>query len=82
MKLIGNLRKQVEETNCKEEAKKIIENAGMLLTDEELNIITAGGLFSSQEQPEDNSIKGICKCGQKGEIGHVCPCCGSQYTYL
>ena len=42
MKLIGNLKKQVEETNSKEEAKELIENAGMLLTDEELDNVTGG----------------------------------------
>lgn len=42
MKLVGNLKKQVEETNSKEEAKELIENAGMLLTDEELDNVTGG----------------------------------------
>ena len=43
MKLIGNLKKQVEETKNKEEAKEIIEKAGMELTDDELDNITGGG---------------------------------------
>ena len=42
MKLVGELKKQVEETNNKEEAKELIENAGMLLTDEELDNVTGG----------------------------------------
>ena len=42
MKLIGNLKKQVEETNSKEEAKEIIEKAGMQLTDEELDNVAGG----------------------------------------
>ena len=42
MKLIGNLKKQVEETKNKEEAKELIENAGMQLTDEELDNVTGG----------------------------------------
>ncbi len=37
MKLIGNLKKQVEETNNKEEAKEVIEKAGMELTNDELH---------------------------------------------
>ncbi len=37
MKLIGNLKKQVEETKNKEEAKEVIEKAGMELTDDELD---------------------------------------------
>ena len=36
------LKKQVEETKNKEEAKELIENAGMLLTDEELDNVTGG----------------------------------------
>ena len=42
MKLIGNLKKQVEETNSKKEAKELIKEAGMLLTDEELDNVTGG----------------------------------------
>ena len=42
MKLVGNLKKQVEETKSKEEAKKVIEKAGMELTDEELDNVTGG----------------------------------------
>ena len=42
MKLIGELKKQVEETKSKEEAKEIIEKAGMQLTDEELDNVTGG----------------------------------------
>ena len=42
MKLVGELKKQVEETKNKEEAKELIENAGMELTDEELDCVTGG----------------------------------------
>ena len=42
MKLIGNLKKQVEETKNKEEAKEVIEKAGMELTDEELDKVAGG----------------------------------------
>ncbi len=42
MKLVGELKKQVEETNSKEEAKEVIEKAGMQLTDEELDNVTGG----------------------------------------
>ena len=42
MKLVGNLKKQVEETKNKEEAKEVIEKAGMELTDEELDQVTGG----------------------------------------
>ena len=36
MKLIGNLRKQVESEGTQEGRKKLIERAGMKLTDDEL----------------------------------------------
>lgn len=42
MKLVGNLKKQVEETKNKEEAKKVIEKAGMELTDDELETVAGG----------------------------------------
>ncbi len=42
MKLIGELKKQVEETRNKEEAKDILEKAGMELTDEELDQVVGG----------------------------------------
>ena len=43
MKLIGELKKQVESTSTKEEAKDVIANAGMELTDDELEMVTGGG---------------------------------------
>lgn len=43
MKLIGNLKNQVEKANSKEEAKGIIEKAGMQLTEDELNMVVGGG---------------------------------------
>ena len=42
MKLVGELKKQVEETKNKEEAKEVIEKAGMQLTDEELDHVAGG----------------------------------------
>ncbi len=46
MELSGDLKKQVEQAETKEEMKKLIENAGMKLTDDELNMV-AGGLWPS-----------------------------------
>ena len=43
MKLTGNLKKQVEKAESKEEKKGLIENAGMLLTDDELEQVSGGG---------------------------------------
>ena len=42
MKLIGELKKQVESTNTKEEAKDVIANAGIELTDDELDNVVGG----------------------------------------
>ncbi len=43
MKLIGNLKKQVENAETKTEKKSLIEKAGMLLTDDELEHVAGGG---------------------------------------
>ena len=45
MNLTGDLKNQVEKAESKEEKKKLIENAGMELTDEEMNEV-AGGEYS------------------------------------
>lgn len=42
MELVGKLKEQVEKTESKDEAKKVIEEAGMLLTDEELDNVAGG----------------------------------------
>ena len=42
MKLVGELKDKVERAENPEEAKKIIEEAGMELTDEEMNQVAGG----------------------------------------
>ncbi len=42
MKLTGELKKQVEMAGSKEEMKKLIEEAGMELTDSELDQVAGG----------------------------------------
>jgi len=42
MKLIGNLKKQVDQTESREEARSLIEKAGMLLEDDELENVAGG----------------------------------------
>ncbi len=42
MELTGKLKEQVEQTETKEEAKVVIEDAGFKLTDEELDTIAGG----------------------------------------
>lgn len=43
------MKKQVEETNSKEEAKEVIGNTDMELTDDELDCITGGNGFDGSE---------------------------------
>ncbi len=43
MKLIGNLKKKVENAKTKEEARDTIKKAGMLLDDDELEQVSGGG---------------------------------------
>ena len=42
MKLTGELKKQVEKTDNRDEKKRLIEEAGMELTDEEMDIVSGG----------------------------------------
>ncbi len=42
MKLTGNLKRQVENEGTMDGRKKLIEKAGMLLTDEELDKVVGG----------------------------------------
>ena len=42
MKLTGELKKQVEKAESKQEKKSLIENAGMLLSDDELENVAGG----------------------------------------
>ena len=73
MKLIGNLKKQVEETKNKEEAKEVIEKAGMELTDEELDQVAGGGPRSISW----GEIYYCCKCYENsGPEGEKCSCGG------
>ena len=42
MKLTGKLKEQVEKAESKDEKKSLIEKAGMLLTDDELDLVSGG----------------------------------------
>jgi hypothetical protein len=51
MKLTGELKKQVEKAETKDEKKSLIENAGMLLNDDELEMVSGGaeeGIMQTQ----------------------------------
>ena len=47
MKLVGDLKDKVEKAANQEEAKKIIEEAGMELTEEELDQVAGGIIIPS-----------------------------------
>ena len=55
MKLTGILKKQVEKAENKEEAKDLIKDAGMKLTEEELEQITGGAGFKNYD-PEQKLL--------------------------
>ena len=69
MKLIGNLKKQVEETKNKEEAKEVIEKAGMKLTDEELDQVTGGARIGEGNISRINHNCGLTGGVRIGEVG-------------
>ncbi len=45
MKLVGDLKDKVEKTENQEEAKEVIEKAGMKLTDDELEKVAGASPF-------------------------------------
>ncbi len=45
IELTGELKKEVEKAESKEEKKELIEKAGMLLSDEELEEVSGGSPF-------------------------------------
>ncbi len=57
MKLTGRLKKQVEKACSMDEARDIIEKAGMKLTDDEMEMV-AGGVELSNEGDDNTSITG------------------------
>lgn len=60
MKLTGNLKKQVEATATKEEAREAIRNAGMELTDDELDQVAGGGIDGFNLMSGDTCRCSVC----------------------
>ena len=58
MKLTKELKEKVEKAETKEEAKKVIEEAGMILSDDELEQV-AGGLAKSPKSVSTGQGVGI-----------------------
>ena len=55
MKLVGNLKKQVENSKSMDESRSLIEKAGMKLTDDELEIVS-GGVNSALTELDQEGI--------------------------
>ena len=77
MELTGNLKKKVESVNTKAEAKEIIKDAGMILTDQELEAVSGG-----QNSPDGTS--GLYADTPYGRVlisdnPHSCPYCGCWF---
>ena len=70
MKLTGNLKKQVEATTTKDEAREAIRNAGMILDDAELDQVTGGGFTIPLVSPYSTTTPtpdGTTPTGDEGE---------------
>ncbi|MCR5024378.1 MAG: hypothetical protein K6A90_08620 [Lachnospiraceae bacterium] len=68
MKLTGKLKKQVEKAQTKEEAREAIKKAGMLLDDDELELVSGGGM----EKTEDKFPRIYCE-GKYHEMVRIYP---------
>ena len=75
MKLIGNLKKQVEMAESKQEKKSLIENAGMLLSDDELENVAGGK--SNLFMPYEIYCAGVV--ARNGKV--ITPGCGFKETH-
>ncbi len=75
MKLVGNLKTEVEKSVDKAEAKAIIRNAGMELTDDELNMVAGGGgIGRGTGKAATHTAPGYKRCKKCGYI--------HNYNYL
>ncbi len=63
MELVGKLKDEIAQTKSKGEAKEIMENAGMKLTDDELDAVAGGGGCDIR----------ICKAAALEQKKHVYP---------
>lgn len=56
MKLVGELKNKVEKAETSEEAKELIKNAGMELTEEEMNQVSGGAEWIKLSYPTYASV--------------------------
>ncbi len=85
MKLIGNLKKTVDEIDTKEGKRDAIKKAGMMLTDDELEMVSGGGdgLWAVSGDPECPDCPGTQMnryCEEGNLITYICPICHNTIT--
>ena len=61
MKLTGKLKTQVDNASTKEEKREAIKQAGMLLTDDELDQVAGGGRVPDCLTCPDNYDRILCE---------------------
>lgn len=82
MKLTGDLKKQVETAQTKEETKDAIKEAGMELADDELDMVSGG----TDDGVEELFVYQCTKCGRTYAVRipplNECPnkLCGAKNT--
>lgn len=72
MKLIGNLKKRVDKATDISEKRSLIEEAGMKLTDDELNMVSGGG---EDGRIDFRSVPCPNGCDYWGIPGELCLLC-------
>ena len=74
MQLTGELKEKVEKTESKEEAKGLIAEAGMELTDEEIDQVSGGCdndmivHYTGKAAAEDGVTAQFCKIASAGKV--------------
>ena len=85
MKLTGELKEKVSKAETKEQAKELIANAGMELTDDELEMVSGGGdglwvVSGDPECPRCPGTKMNRFCEDGNLITYICPICQNTVT--
>ena len=85
MKLIGDLKKTVDEIDTKEGKRDAIKKAGMMLTDDELEMVSGGGdglwvVSGDPECPRCPGTKMNRFCEDGNLITYICPICQNTVT--
>ena len=69
MKLTGNLKEQVEKSESRDEKRNVIEQAGMILTDDELDMVTGGMALPRYLRKRINTNPGSRNSGADSDGG-------------